>query len=86
MEDVECVICYIILTHYGTYYTGITNNLIRRWKEHNEGKSSYLSKFKPKQVIHIEVYSTRKEAAKKERYIKSIGASKYLLKLQFKKQ
>ena len=86
MEDVECVICYIILTHYGTYYTGITNNLIRRWKEHNQGKSSYLRKFKAKEVIHIEVYNTRKEAAKKERFIKSIGAKKYLLKLQFKKQ
>ena len=80
----EVIIVYIILTHNGTHYTGITNNLLRRWKEHNEGKSSYLSKFKPKQVIHIEVYSTRKEAAKKERFIKSIGAKKYLLNLQFK--
>ena len=80
----EEIICYIILTHYGTTYTGITNNLLRRWKEHNEGKSSYLRRFKPKEVIYIEVFSNRKDAAKKERYIKNIGAKKYLLKQQFR--
>ena len=84
MGQVESIVCYIINTHYGTFYTGITNNLIRRWKEHKEGKSSYLSKFKPKQIIHVEVFNTRREAAKKERYIKSVGASKYLLRLQFR--
>lgn len=78
------VICYIILTHYGTYYTGITNNIIRRWNEHKEGKSSYLSKFKAKEVIHIEVFISRKLAAKREREIKRIGARKYLLLLEFK--
>jgi len=80
----EEIIVYIIVTHYGTYYTGITNNLIRRWKEHKEGKSSYLSKFKPKEVIFIESFNTRKEAARKERYIKKVGAYKYLLKLQYR--
>ena len=82
MAAVEDIVCYIISTHYGTFYTGITNNLIRRWNEHKQGKSSYLSKFTPKEVVYVEVLSNRKEAAKKERYIKSIGASKYLLRLQ----
>ena len=85
MGQVESIVCYIINTHYGTFYTGITNNLIRRWKEHKAGKSSYLRKFKPKEVVHIEVFDNRKEAAKKERYIKKTGANKYLLKLQFRK-
>ena len=84
MAAVEDVVCYIISTHYGTFYTGITNNLIRRWNEHKQGKSSYLSKFTPKEVVYVEVLSNRKEAAKKERYIKSVGASKYLLRLQFR--
>ena len=84
MGRFEVVYVYIILTHFGTYYTGITNNLQRRWKEHNDGQSSYLRKFKPKQIIHVEVFNTRREAAKKERYIKSVGASKYLLRLQFR--
>ena len=82
MGRFEVVYVYIILTHFGTYYTGITNNLQRRWKEHNDGQSSYLRKFKPKQIVYIEECENRRIAAKKERYIKSIGASKYLLRLQ----
>lgn len=82
--DRDEVICYIIRTHYGTYYTGITNNLIRRYKEHLDLKSSYLSRFKAKEVIHIEWFKTRKEAARKERYIKRVGAKNYLLRLKYK--
>jgi len=76
MGQVDYIVCYVISTHYGTYYTGITNHLIRRWNEHYKGKSSYLSKFKPKEVLHIEVFESRKDAAKKEKYIKRVGAKK----------
>lgn len=84
LHDAREVICYIILTHYNTYYTGITNNLIRRYNEHLSGKSSYLSKYTAKEVVHIEWFDTRKLAAKRERYIKRIGAKKYLLMLKYK--
>jgi putative endonuclease len=80
----EEVVVYIIATHYGTYYTGITNNLQRRWKEHVAGQSSYLKVYLPKEVVYVEFCATRKIAAKKERYIKMIGAGKYLLKLRYK--
>jgi putative endonuclease len=81
------MIClYIISTNYGTFYTGITNNMLRRWEEHKEGKSSYLSKFTPKEVVYIEFYNERKEAAKKERYIKRLGAGKYMLRMEFRRQ
>lgn len=83
MEKVEQVIVYIISTHYGTFYTGITNNLIRRWKEHRTGKSSYLRRYKPKEVIHIEFFNTRTEARRKEVKIKKTGANKYITKLKF---
>lgn len=82
-----CVmIClYIISTHYGTFYTGITNSIVRRWNEHQKGKSKYLSVFKPKEVVHQEWFSDRSEAARKERYIKDLGARNYLLKLEFRR-
>ena len=80
------MIClYIISTNFGTYYTGITNSLIRRWKEHKEGKSSYLSKFSPKEVVYVCFYSERKEAAREERRVKSIGAFKYMNRLKHRK-
>ena len=85
MDCSEFICVYIILTHYGTYYTGITNNLVRRWKEHITGQSSYLSKFKAKEVIYVEFHESRRGAASKERYIKKVGAGKFLLKLKFRK-
>jgi len=84
MGSVELICLYIITTHYGTHYTGITNNLIRRWNEHNTGQSSYLSKFAAKEVIYVEFFELRKVAAKKEREIKRVGAKKYLLKLKYR--
>ena len=83
MEKGEHIIVYIIATHYGTFYTGITNNLIRRWKEHRTGKSSYLRRYKPKEVLHIEFFNTRTEARRKEVVIKKTGAKKYLTKIKF---
>ncbi len=79
------VVVYIISTHYNTFYTGITNNLIRRWYEHKGGKSSYLSKFVPNEVVYVLRFFNRREAARHERYIKSIGAKKYLLRLKYKR-
>jgi predicted GIY-YIG superfamily endonuclease len=84
MGGSELVCCYIVVSHRGIYYTGITNNLIRRWKEHNKLGKSWLSLNQPKLVIHLEYFDNRREAAQKERYIKKIGAKKYLLNLQFK--
>lgn len=71
------VVCYIVATHYGTYYAGITNSLIRRWHEHSTGQSKYLSIYKPKEVVWIEVYESYKAAARREKQIKQIGVGKF---------
>ena len=84
MVVVDLICLYVISTHFGTHYTGITNNLIRRWKEHSTGKSSYLSKFKAKEVIHVEFFESRGGAARKERAIKKVGAKNYLLRLKYR--
>lgn len=68
---------YIISTHYGTNYCGITNNLRRRWKEHIKGQSKYLSIWKPKEVIYLEFYPNYTEARQRERQIKQIGVGKF---------
>lgn len=78
------VCVYIIVTHYGTFYTGITNSLIRRWKEHSTGRSSYLSRFKPKEVVFMYEFETRRQAFLLERYIKRIGAKRFMLNIKFK--
>lgn len=76
------MICvYIIYTHVGTFYTGMTNSLIRRWHEHVNGMSSYLRRVKPKEVVWVEFYKTYSEAGRREQYIKNRGARRFLMKV-----
>lgn len=83
MGDQGGVIVYIVATHFGTHYCGITNNLIRRWKEHVNGKSSYLRRVKPREVVYVEMFENRRMAARKERKIKSFGVSKFIQSQRF---
>ena len=62
----------------GRYYIGSTNNLERRLKEHNSGKSKYTSLTKPFKIIYIENYETETEARKREFYLKRLKSRKYI--------
>ena len=53
------------------FYTGQTTNIARRIEEHNKGKTRSTAKKGPYQLIHLEHYSTRAEAVKRERYLKT---------------
>ena len=55
----------------GKHYIGSTDNLARRIKEHNVGKTISLKRRLPLRLIYQEEYSTRVEAAKREKTIKS---------------
>ncbi|MBD3408080.1 MAG: GIY-YIG nuclease family protein [Candidatus Lokiarchaeota archaeon] len=64
---------YIIETEDETYYTGITNNLLRRMKEHTSGSgrgAAYLRMHKPKYLVYLAECETRSEAQKLEYKIK----------------
>ncbi|MHA1943912.1 MAG: GIY-YIG nuclease family protein [Candidatus Thorarchaeota archaeon] len=64
---------YIIETEDGTYYTGMTNNLARRFQEHIAGKShsaSYLKMHKPVYVVYIAERKTRGDAMRLENRLK----------------
>lgn len=80
------VCVYIISTHYGTYYCGMTNSNIRRWKQHVNGQSKYLSIYKPKEIVHVEFYNSYKSARKREIQIKQsgVGRTARLLRLSGK--
>lgn len=59
-------------------YVGITDDLERRVKEHNNGKSFYTKRFTPWEVIHTEKCETRQEARKREKYLKSAAGRSFL--------
>ena len=55
----------------GTFYTGITDDIQRRLKEHNDGRTRSTIFRRPWCLIHSEEYASRFEARKREKYWKS---------------
>jgi putative endonuclease len=65
---------YIIETEDGTYYTGMTNDLARRFSEHVSSSSrsaSYLRMHKPVYVVYISECRSRGDAMRLENRLKS---------------
>ncbi|MFW9963165.1 MAG: GIY-YIG nuclease family protein [Candidatus Sifarchaeia archaeon] len=64
---------YIIETTDGTYYTGMTTDIARRFQEHLSGNSksaTYLQMHKPAFVVYIEECRTRSDAIRLEQELK----------------
>ena len=62
-----------ILTNkkHGTFYTGVTNNLIRRIYEHkNELVDGFTKDYKIKNLVYYETYDDIKDAIPREKLIK----------------
>ena len=53
-----------------TYYIGYTTDLNRRLTEHNSGKSIYTSGKIPWEVVYYEIFPTKTEALKREKFLK----------------
>lgn len=51
-------------------YIGITNNIFRRWIEHNSGKSKYTNKYRPWRLVSYIYFEKREQAKKFEQYLK----------------
>jgi len=60
-------------------YVGLTNNIERRFNEHQKGQNRTTSPYKPFVLIYQEYFFTRIDARKKEIYLKS-GSGKEFLK------
>lgn len=64
---------YIVRCSDNSFYSGQTNNLKRRIREHNFDKNKsakYLRAKKPVNLVYFEEYSTRQEAMKRESQVK----------------
>jgi len=60
-------------------YVGMTNNLERRLKEHNQRENRSTKAYAPFTLIFSETFKTRNLARMKEKYLKS-GVGKSFLK------
>jgi len=62
---------YILLCRDGSYYTGSTNDVDKRFKEHLEGRGAkYTKSHKPEKIIYQEKFATKSEALKREAELK----------------
>lgn len=62
---------YVLECKDGTLYTGWTNNLEKRLRDHNEGKGAkYTKSRRPVRLVYHEVFETKEEAMRREYAIK----------------
>ncbi|MDO8530423.1 MAG: GIY-YIG nuclease family protein [bacterium] len=61
-------------------YVGITNNLNRRFSQHQNGKERTTAPYRPFRIILREERATRIEARQREKYLKSGIGKKWLKK------
>jgi putative endonuclease len=72
-------VVYILLCADNTLYTGITNNLERRLKQHNAGKASKYTRARlPVQLFHSFEVADKSEALKEEYKIKQLSREEKL--------
>ena len=63
------------------FYIGQTSNLKRRLEFHNLGKVQSTKSRVPLKIIHFEKFTTRGEAIKREKYLKSLKGGNEFKKL-----
>ena len=63
------------------YYVGFTNNLQRRFSEHNRLKGKYTDTGIPWRLVYTELFTTKKEARDRELHIKSRKSKHFIIDL-----
>ena len=64
-------------------YKGFTENLKRRWEEHQRGNVSSTKSYKEKKLIGYEAYLKKSDALRRERFLKTTHGRR-LLKQQYR--
>lgn len=74
-EDQSIYWVYILVCKNNAYYTGYTNNLIKRYKDHvtGRGKCKYTRSFKPIYLAQSWIFKDKGVAMKVENAIKKLA-------------
>lgn len=71
---------YILRNHSGTFYIGVTNNLVRRLKEHKRKSSvSFTYRYRINMLIYYEVYDNPRDAIAREKQLKNWSRKKKII-------
>jgi putative endonuclease len=68
----------------GNLYVGCSKNLNERVKRHNLGMAPSTKNRRPLTLIHCEKFKDKKEAFKRERFLKSLWAGRFKKKIKQK--
>ncbi|RJO65365.1 MAG: GIY-YIG nuclease family protein [Candidatus Omnitrophota bacterium] len=70
---------YVLLSKKdGLFYTGFTNNLIRRVLEHNQGLQVSTKYRLPVELVYYEWCLDKSDAIDREKYLKSGAGKRYI--------
>ena len=62
---------YIMASHRGTVYVGVTNDLLRRVEQHRDGsREGFTSRYKANRLVYYEVTEDVHSAIAREKQIK----------------
>ncbi|KKP87051.1 MAG: hypothetical protein UR89_C0008G0023 [Candidatus Roizmanbacteria bacterium GW2011_GWA2_35_8] len=75
---------YIIKGNNNRFYKGITNNIIKRLRQHELGQNQTTRDMKSFELVHVEISKNRTGARKIEKYFKS-GFGREIIKESFSK-
>ena len=80
VRDPDCMFYVYVLRSKkdGEWYTGNTNNLRKRFNQHNEGKSTWTKGRGPFEIIYYEVCLNKEDAKSREKYLKSGMGKRYI--------
>ena len=70
---------YVLLSKKdNNFYTGYTYNIIKRVKQHNEGKVNSTKNRTPLKLVYWEGCLNQKDATDREKYLKSAWGKRYI--------
>lgn len=67
--NTTCIV-YILANEWLTIYVGMTDDLLRRLKQHREKRSDFTSRYEIDRLVWFEVHPSRESAQLRERQIK----------------
>ncbi|NMB47915.1 GIY-YIG nuclease family protein [Candidatus Kuenenbacteria bacterium] len=74
----EYYVYFLESSQDGSYYIGVTDNVGRRFREHNSGQSKYTSPKKPWILKRVETYPNIKLAYEREKFLKAKKSRKII--------
>ncbi|HEY9170567.1 MAG TPA: GIY-YIG nuclease family protein [Lutibacter sp.] len=82
--DSEFVTFVLYSKNYNKIYIGFTSNLISRFLSHNQFGNGFTAKYRPWEVIYMEVFFTKKESMLREKELKSFRGREFIRNIVLK--